>query len=578
MRWREQSCTISSRKALEILERQAGPMMGSDLDAARDFLLHCGRFEQGYLDAARARAAPLLSTAKLLTDCAAHAFLAIFKGDSAGQFRNRAAEALIDLQKAADFQLRLAVPHSLALGAVFPESVIPAAEQFTARHSRSTDRTWVILGDRVGGTGLTSLVRAVMFLAGMRAERGTVHFADHGRPGSLDVSCHQDAALVIVHDGHDPDTVLRLVQIAGTGLANICHITAAPLLSHSLAYKPLASAITDTETFGAPIEDPFWRDKRLQEAFAAESERLLGQACATMHDFSAGGWREMVWVDAKLWPPVMPWSPRKFLCRTASGKALLWKFAGLGSGADFSVSLLEEKWRRLTELAEKSWTVAPVAKKHGFIAVPWLQGQRLTSRDIDYPLLNQLANYVLNAALPPMPVAESTAQFEYLRELILQGPGDWLPDQKAITLTEFVRQAQPPVQLPTAGDMRLAPHKWIRTESGNVLKLDGAGHALDQTGLGPQSILWDLAGLIVEWDLPGSAQVQLQVQFANAQIPMTRENLAFYLLAYSAWKLACHEVSLQMLLDDPAELKRHRHAREQLRRQLERVAGALPRG
>src|SRR5205807_4142207 len=56
-------------------------------------------------------------------------------------------------------------------------------------------------------------------------------------------------------------------------------------------------------------------------------------------------------------------------------------------------------------------------------------------------------------------------------------------------------------ELPAYGDGRLAPHEWLRTPDGRILKFDCGGHESDHTIVGQQPVLWDVAGAIVEWDV-----------------------------------------------------------------------------
>src|SRR5207302_6890178 len=66
-------------------------------------------------------------------------------------------------------------------------------------------------------------------------------------------------------------------------------------------------------------------------------------------------------------------------------------------------------------------------------------------------------------------------------------------------------QFEMPVNLamvhPVLPDARMAPHKWLLTASGQMLKTDSGSHGDDHFFPGVTDIAWDLAGAIVEWKM-----------------------------------------------------------------------------
>jgi hypothetical protein len=80
--------------------------------------------------------------------------------------------------------------------------------------------------------------------------------------------------------------------------------------------------------------------------------------------------------------------------------------------------------------------------------------------------------------------------------------GDKIADQ-ARSLFQKVDPASL-AELPSYSDGRMAPHEWLDA-NGRILKTDVWGHQFDHTFPGPQPILWDIAGAIIEWQMPPDA-------------------------------------------------------------------------
>lgn len=322
-------------------------------------------------------------------------------------------------------------------------------------------------------------------------------------------------------------------------------------------------------------EQPFGAAEEggLEKALAEKTAEFLGEAGISVHPLGGGRWRGLIWVEREQWTPIVPeFDAPKFLCRAPSGRTVFWKYEGVEPAPGFQASLAEHRFRRLGELAGLSWSPAPLGMHRGFVAVPWITGQRLCARDIDYPLLNLLANYLAATCRPAPPEAEARARFETARELAVRAAGEFLEEAEARRVERFVRRVEPPLNLPACSDGRMAPHEWIRNEAGNILKLDAAGHDEHPAGPGPQCLLWDAAGLLAEWGMPGSAQHQLQGQLASAGFHFTRGTLDLYILAYLGWKMRLSAEMLPRL--DAEEAARHRAALERHRGQFEKAAAS----
>ena len=79
-----------------------------------------------------------------------------------------------------------------------------------------------------------------------------------------------------------------------------------------------------------------------------------------------------------------------------------------------------------------------------------------------------------------------------------------------------------PVERPTLCDSRMMPYEWLVADDGRWLKLDAAIHGDDHFFPGPCDIAWDLAGIVVEWNLTGSARQFLLDKYQKQAATMRR--------------------------------------------------------
>jgi hypothetical protein len=99
-----------------------------------------------------------------------------------------------------------------------------------------------------------------------------------------------------------------------------------------------------------------------------------------------------------------------------------------------------------------------------------------------------------------------------------------------------------PVQLqverPVLVDARMAPHEWLLTSSGQVLKTDSGSHGDDHFFPGVTDIAWDLAGAIVEWKMEkDQAKVFLEM-YHRASGDDASLRAGDFIKAYTAFRCA----------------------------------------
>src|SRR5690606_25207325 len=99
----------------------------------------------------------------------------------------------------------------------------------------------------------------------------------------------------------------------------------------------------------------------------------------------------------------------------------------------------------------------------GFVAMPWIQGRRLTAANAINPtVLECVADYILYAAEPRWTPEEHAASVSRLAEMLFWNTREALGEPLAERTRDWVSAAKS-VRIPLAsGDGHLAPHEWIR--------------------------------------------------------------------------------------------------------------------
>ena len=93
-------------------------------------------------------------------------------------------------------------------------------------------------------------------------------------------------------------------------------------------------------------------------------------------------------------------------------------------------------------------------------------------------------------------------------------------------------------------DGSMQPHEWLLTWDGTILKSDAASHGDDHFFPGPVSIGWDLAGIIVEWELTNSAREFLMDRFRQYSGRRLERRLDAFCLAYSVFRMSLCKMAI----------------------------------
>jgi hypothetical protein len=266
----------------------------------------------------------------------------------------------------------------------------------------------------------------------------------------------------------------------------------------------------------------------------------------------------------------------KYLCRTSSAGAIVWKFTGLGAWVDGSLTQAQVADGQLRRLARQSEAcVVPVLGfKLGFSAMPWLDGVRLDTTSADERVMQMLARYVAAAAGPALSAHEHSQALQRLEHMVAANVDEACGGGERVH--NVIRAAGPLHHAHPAsyGDGRLAPAEWVRTATGQLWKTDFFGHVADHTIVGKQSVLWDVAGVLVEWGFGGCQRVCFLNALVSAGIRPVAALLTFYELAYAAFRLGQTRLCRDVARADSGERRRLDGAQKYYQQRCETILQA----
>ncbi|HEX5222225.1 MAG TPA: hypothetical protein VFZ59_21910 [Verrucomicrobiae bacterium] len=560
------------------------------LNPLRTLLIRAGQFEQAIADSAT----ELESFARQITDIAAAAFYAAYSEEDRAlpRFPLKADDALVQLRRLLerelpDRALTLKIPEGYAFYALYPEQYCQAAHLWHEDHDDVTDRVVSVVGIRSIGTSLSAVVAATLAAFGWRTERFTVRpqghpFARMAALGELSGLHTVKARRAIIVDegpglsGSSMKAVADALQRAGFSPENIAlfpghdgepgeaatpEIRAwwqwarrycVPSLGVRTA-EPARIRHLETRGLGGPRSGT-----TLAEALADRAARICGgELFEPGIDLGGGRWREPLFANEKDWPAVATSFERaKFLCRSRT-RSVLWKYLGLDAA--------ENGVLQPSSLA--TWLPRPLDIFHGFVALPWIEGEPLNRAAINHPsMIHQMARHVVALSQPPLSDDNHRAAVARLGEMLYWNVKESLNDQLADVTRQFANVAAECPPLPTYGDGHVAPHEWIRSPDGKIWKTDYFGHTCDHTMVGQQSILWDVAGTLIEWnmDLPAARALLNALQEDGGEWDL--RPLEFYGASYAAFRLGVFSCATS---NDLAEQRRLELARDFYRSKLE---------
>ena len=595
--------TIGSTVLLHALRRSAFAAKATNLDELRSLLIQAGQFEQAMADSSGSSAAQ--HRAQEITDLAASAFHAAYaggQGPTAGEALEQLRMSIPCLGDFPDDLLTVKIPEGFEFYALYPEQYCNSALHWSEdKPGSGAERSVTVIGIRSIGTALSAVVDTTLAAAGWRTGRITVRptgppFARKVElPPAFQASA-QHALIVDEGPGLSGSSMAAVAQALISsgfkceqiaflpGHANEPGPAASPEVRDWWAHTPrYVTSLKNIRWNGLTLAESLeakageFCEARITPHFLRASLSAKSQRLMSTENLGRGLWRNMVYASETNWPAVPASFERlKYRCSPEGGPGLLWKFAGLGAWRYDMESCVAAGFKRIEKRAAQNWTVKPVAVFRGFVGLPWIEGEPLRSADARTPgILNHIGCYLASVSGPPLTGTEQAAARARLSEMLYWNTKESL----GVTAAERALRVAAAIHLddryPSYGDGHLASHEWLRTVDGRILKVDCAGHDTDHTVVGRQPVHWDIAGAIVEWKLT-EAQVGVLLKAVKAAgIEIEPSDLAFYRLAFAAFRLGQSALCASLSTEDPSERARLEAATWRYQNQLQYEVGRI---
>jgi hypothetical protein len=534
-------------------------------DDIRRLLVCAGQLEQAISDSDN-RSKSAVDLFMRITDCAAKALLHV---QPLGPTLAEMSALLLNLpENIPSHDLNVRIPEGFAFYALFPEQYARAALLWSQQNQRAKSAGILVAGVRSIGTTLSAVVKCVLTQVGFDVKRITVRPEGHPywRKCSIPPGEIGNAGCALVVDegpglsGSSMCSVFEALVAAGFRRDSISFLPSHNGNPGNSATHTVRTTWSVVSKFVAAPSEPLFGGCSLVETLAKTSADLFGaqnsQLC--VEDLGAGAWRANLYADPSEWPTCCVLFERpKYRCVLPDGRSIFWKFFGhslIHGGESLDSSVIGRPSQERT----KRWTLAPVGCAMGFVAWPWIEGTPLCQADLRPKLLEEIGSYIFSVANDPLSVQECLQACRRLSKMMkcnvteAFGP-DYLQhsDQQELEIEQWVVRLLPRA----AGDGRLAPHEWLRTRAGELLKTDASGHEIDHTIVGRQPIYWDIAGACVEWSLNEQSMLPLISTIESHGIIVPAAILEFYCEAYAAFRIGICTVCAQTI-GDSAELGR----------------------
>lgn len=548
---------------LRALREKLNGVTENNLDQLRTVLIEAGQMEQAIEDRSLEAWAP---ASRRITDCAAAAFCSAHgtgwmnKADLLKKLR----QAVCDASGFHDEQITVKIPEGFEFYALYPEQYCLAALEWHRENlPTAPDFRVLVAGVRSIGTTLSAVVAATLAAADWKTSRITVrpHGPPFARATTLPVGIAGCARRAIVVDegpglsGSSMASVAWALEKNGFAPEQISFMPGHGNEPGPAALEEVRSKWRSVRRHVKTFDDLRWSNMSLPAFLRKKSAELLhvDRRDVAIEDLSCGRWRKKLFSNSSDWPwAAIPFERMKFLCATQKGGAIFWKFTG---------------FRCLPDFRGAEWRAQRAGWFHGFTARRWISGKPLSVKEGSDPsLVRDIALHIAAVSKPPLSEAEQTTSFGRIREMLYWNAKEALGDVFAERGRQLAGNLQFHQQLPAYGDGRLAPHEWIRTSEGRIMKVDAAGHDADHTVVGNQPVYWDVAGAMVEWRLD-SAEILL-CAIEERGIFLEPGALTFYCAAYAAFRTGQAFLCAQNYENDVEEHTRTMDAFEYYRESL----------
>lgn len=509
-----------------------------DTGLAISALMRAGEFESGLADAGSSAQIP----AQQLTDRLAAAFL----GESA-----ELAPVPDLLSKISRIDLPPAVsispPEGFAYYALHPHDFARLVERMPRQISCA-----LVLGIRSIGTTLSAIVRAALKQQGKFTERLTVRPTGHPYDRAVHFTLEQKKEI----DKWNAACSDFLVVDEGPGRSGSSFLSVAEALMHAGVSSDRITLLGSRQADASQLCVANARERWSKFHFIWPEPSVYSRF--SHHAYIGGGrWRDVLLRDCSDLPACWPQMERlKFL---APDRRFLFKFEGFGRFG-------EEVLSRSLTLAKAGFGCAAEDAGDGMICYPVIHGHSLQARELSTVLIGHLARY---CAFRAAEFRVSDAPASQLPAMV----GFNLSQEFGVDLASDMENLITPEPILTDG--RMHPHEWILGCDSRFVKTDACTHGDDHFFPGPCDIAWDLAGVIVEWNLDDHAADLFLSEFRKVSGLNRAGVIRNFILAYTIFQVAYWGLAISTVtgsVEEPRVLNTYQHyrslAEQQLRKHL----------
>jgi hypothetical protein len=526
--FRDNKKLISKHCVALDLERTVERIRANDRTAILDCLILAGQLESALWDG-RFQVAQV---SFLLTDAVARHAVGI-----ASQFEIDS--RLGELLPALPDWLSISEPEGFSYYALHPLDFADVTESIAGGHSLA------LIGIRSIGTTLSAVAMAQLQKSHVCASRITVRPTGHPYDRKTEFTPRQIEW--IKQEVANGSTFLVLDE--GPGLSGSSFLSVAEsLVDQSVAPDRIILIGTrecDPAQLCAADAQKRWARFRWHRVGSRINKRFADQT-----PLSGGMWRGRLLESDAGWPP--SWKAMESLRFLAADQEHIFKFQGLAAAGI-------ARYERAQAIHGGGFGPALEQIGDGMHSYTFVRGKVLSGSAISSDLLDRIARYCsFRVTEFSVSHSDSSQLEEMARFNFLQQTGSTL------SLPDGCLEAEAPV-IP---DGRMQLHKWVLSNSGITLKVDAVQHGDDHFLPGPADIAWDLAGVIVEWDLSVDAAEYLLRKFFSYSGIDRFKRLPQFALGYSIFRLAYCKMAFAAI-EELDEKNRFRKACTFYRRKLD---------
>jgi len=403
----------------------------------------------------------------------------------------------------------LSAPEGFAYYGLHPLAYARVLEKLTPLRPRL-----VVIGIRTIGATLSAVCCAAAQKCGVQAARFTVRPSGHPYDRRTKFSPEQ-AEFVQREASAGADF---LIVDEGPGLSGSSFLSVGEALVRAGVAHERTTLVTshepNVEALCASGGAQRWRQFR---SIAADSPACKPEEAQIW--IGSGEWRRYLLSRQACWPASwLTFERPKYLSADDAADARLFKFLGLGHYG-------EQVFEREAQVAAAGFAPPPRMEHHGYASYPLIEGHPMRAEELSESVLARIASY---CAFRAQHFGAEASQVDSLQQMA----------EHNLKELRFEIPVKLQVERPVLVDARMAPHEWLLTSSGQVLKTDSGSHGDDHFFPGVTDIAWDLAGAIVEWKME-HAQAELFLgMYHRASGDAAVSRIGEFIKAYAVFRCA----------------------------------------